>query len=166
MKAHGAKRGVVVAAVGLVLGGCATTTVRLYDGPDLSLDKVAAIECASLYYVLGWKNVYIREVDGRKNVLEGGQTTSITKAELLPGKHTMRVCAAGVTVGGENYSVQPQGVSFAVEAGRFYKLKVHVGPVVRRHPHANPRLGWTERDGRFWVEDTSTGEVVGGEKPN
>jgi len=74
-----------VAIAGVMLGGCAGRTAKLYPGAELSADKVARIENNPMVRDIGSRGAVIGAVDGVR--------VSVTAhaVEVLPGTHTLSV---------------------------------------------------------------------------
>lgn len=72
-----------IAASCAVLSACATQSVKMYEGPEAPLDKVAT------FRVYG-PSVIVRKVDG-ESVENFSNEGKVSKAYILPGKHTFNL---------------------------------------------------------------------------
>jgi hypothetical protein len=127
--------------VACVLGGCATTPIRLYSGPALPERQLATLRTEM--------PIVIKAVDGEAV----GQGASGVDLQLLPGRHEVRfgysheICFyVERTRGRECKSFYSGDVVLAFEAmaGHHYKLAV-----------ASSMTGWQP-----YIEDATSGQVV------
>ena len=122
----------------VVLSGCGTAHV--YSGEERPASETAIIKGSGVF---PFKNVFITGVDGKSLGLKN------SRAAVLPGEHRLTVHIS------QSYGVVELSangtITFTAVAGREY---VVYGSVKVR------------KKAKFWIEDTTTSEVVGGEKPN
>ena len=121
----------------VVLSGCGTAHV--YSGEERPASETAIIKGSG---VPPFKDVSITGVDGKSLGLRN------SRAAVLPGEHSLTVHIF------QSYGVVDLSangiITFTAVAGREYTVYGSV----------------KVRKARFWIEDASTSEVVGGEKPN
>jgi hypothetical protein len=122
---------------GLVSAGCASTTAKLYPGPDQPGGKIAVIRNNPMIRDIVDRGVVISSVDGAKVGL------STYAVEVLPGPHTLGVqCSFRVdpTLLGSPFEPTttnvrksqlrqyPASFDVSVEAGHIYQPQVFLRP--------------------------------------
>ena len=150
----------LVIVLALLLSGCGT--IKAYEGPELTKSEISVIDG---HYSHGWMvamfgilpiplsvrhETVVLAVDGKQGKGFG------FSYHVRPGQHTAKVrytghgpvdlCSEFGCIFSHKASLT---INFATEAGHEYRI-----PAERRD----------ERDW-IWVEDITTGKVVGGEKP-
>jgi hypothetical protein len=142
---------IALIALALVWSGCATTQMRLYDGPARESAEVAVLK---VQWEVFEPSARIKTVDGTP--VEKGPARIIKEAELLPGTHTLEV---GYFYQGVK-SIQNATLTFTAKAGGIYEL--HVAPVDEGFGKMlgmefGARGHWT-----VWIVDADSKEVLAG----
>ncbi|MEQ1437757.1 DUF2057 family protein [Fontimonas sp. SYSU GA230001] len=136
--------GVVIVAV--LVGACARTPVRHYDGAPRPAAEVATVLVPEALEVAAIDG---REVRGASGLMRGGEL----RLELLPGRHELLVFYREIWQrGGEHDTLRSDPALFVFDAtaGRRYRLD-YVRP--RRYEEALA----LSRQFQGWVEDEATG---------
>ena len=132
-------------AIAISITGCATAqTFKAYEGPERPQDELAILDWSSG----GW----VDSIDGKSDPrfargLLVAPYDAIRRAELLPGKHTIKYTDYFYKLGYRN----GEGV-IDMKPGHVYILK---------HDRSYP---FRPKEGAAWIEDQTTGEVVLGSK--
>lgn len=140
----------------LVVSACATCPAcapappfRGYAGPELPDENVAVLDWSG-------RTAAVLEIGGRKTVLtEFAGRGPQTQARLLPGLHTIRY---GGTFGGSvllGPALQHYDLTALIDMkpGRIYRVRWE------------RVYGWRSRADYLWIEDSTTGQVVHGMRP-
>jgi hypothetical protein len=116
--------------VASLVTACAATTYKLYEGTNLTQEKIAILTNSDLDQIysslVNVYDIYIDLVDGKKppdarwnKSFYGSKFGGGYRIELLPGKHTLSVRLGSPNKAGY-YSLNNIEITFDAEAGKKY----------------------------------------------
>lgn len=145
----------------LIITGCSSGTIKMYEGERLTKDKVAYIETTGELKTVLPKEaaVIIRRIDNKETNMQ--KAAIHPQVEVLPGMHTLEIqlfrkldaSITGNSSGSafKEYSIN-KTLTLNLEAGHRYRIFGTLDPALT--------FPWST-----WIEDYNIGKIVAGHKP-
>ncbi len=131
----------LIALTAIALSSCAT--VRTYSGDPRPKNEIAILKGA-------WNEYFFTSVTGHVKSVDGQDIKSADTVEVLPGEHQVSVYLRKRSFGGIFLRGKPVRFTLMAKPGHVYLVDGN----------------WNWGNNQLWIEDTTTGEIVAGKRPD